>query len=114
MAPRKILPPQGDLSDRPDNYTSLSPDWTGSGANDRVMHINMPFLKYGTNDKTHAASLLLSLLLLIIIVFLSICGMFSSNAAWMDKVFTYLGSAFLFVAGVAVGRSGVGNSKTET
>jgi hypothetical protein len=99
----KIPPPSGDLSERPDQYTSR--DWTGPAADNRVLHINLPFLKYGTSDKAHAAAIVLSLVLLAVIIFLSFIGIFSHETSWLDKIFTWLGSTFVFVAGVAVGRS---------
>jgi len=43
-------------------------DYTGSEAENRVLHINLWFFKYGTNDKTHAAAMVLSLLLFITII----------------------------------------------
>lgn len=100
-----------DASDKPDEATTRAPDWTASEAPDRSFYINLGFFKYGTADKVHGAAVLFSVLLLIVIVTLIFTGPFLGLPdAWLDRVFTWLGSAFLFVAGVAVGRAGdVGN-----
>ena len=78
-------------------------DFTGSEADNRVLHINCGIFKYGTNDKTHAAALVLALLL-----FIAIAGVliFGDGNEWCREAFRWLGGAFLFVAGVAVGKGG--------
>jgi hypothetical protein len=78
-------------------------DYTGPQAEDRVLHINLMFFKYGTNDKTHAAALVLSLLLFATIVGVLIFG---NGTEWAKEAFHWLGSAFLFVSGVALGKGG--------
>ena len=78
-------------------------DYTGPQAEDRVLHINFGFFKYGTNDKTHAAALVLSLLLFCTIVGVLIWG---DGGEWAKEAFHWLGSAFLFVTGVALGKGG--------
>jgi threonine/homoserine/homoserine lactone efflux protein len=59
--------------------------------------------KYGTNDKAHAAALVLSLLLFFTIVGVAIFG---DGGDWAKEIFRWLGGAFLFVTGVAIGKSG--------
>lgn len=78
-------------------------DFTGSEADNRVLHINIGLFKYGTNDKTHAAAMVLSLLL-----FLTIVGVliFGDGGDLAKEAFHWLGSAFLFVSGVALGKGG--------
>ena len=78
-------------------------DFTGSEADNRVLHINLWVFKYGTNDKTHAAAMVLSLLL-----FLTIVGVliFGGGTDLAKEAFHWLGSAFLFVSGVALGKGG--------
>ena len=109
---QKILPPSGNTSTIPDKATRTGmPDHTGKGAEGRVLHLNLWFFKYGTDDKSHAAAILLSLLLLIIIVVVILWGMDAKNTGWADKVFSWLGSAFLFVTGIALGGKENGISK---
>jgi hypothetical protein len=99
------IPSPGELSEVPDKYTK-SYDYTGTDAPHRVLHLNFGFFKYGTNDKAHAAAIVLSIVLLIVTLFLVIIGMFAPNAAFLEKVVTWLWNGFLFVAGVAVGHGG--------
>lgn len=99
------IPPPHNLSPKPDKATSKGiSDYTGSAADQRVLHINIWFLKYGTNDKVHAAALVFSLILLITIISLVFVGMDAKNQPWADKTFSWLGGAFLFISGVALGK----------
>lgn len=102
----KIVAPKG-LSPKPDEPTKkgLEADYTGDKAAERVLLLNFWLFKYGTNDKTHAAAIVLSLLLLFLLVGVIAYGMVYPDHVekWADKVFSWVGSAFLFVAGVAVG-----------
>ena len=102
-----IPPPSGALSPTPDPETRKGlRDYTSSeGADERVLHINFGFFRYGTNDKAHAAAIVLSMALLLVIVLLMAAGLFSTEAAWKDKLFGWLGTAFTFVSGVAVGKA---------
>ncbi len=97
-------PDPGD-STEPDRYTAVAPDWTNSTAPERVFYINFGVFRYGTKDKSHGAAVLLSLMLLCTVLVVIGVGVWSGPSEWLDRVFTWLGSAFLFVAGVAVGRS---------
>lgn len=110
----KIKAPNGDLSNTPDKATKSGLcDYTNpKDATDRVFYLNLYFFKYGTNDKVHAASLLMSLILLFMIFSLLVIGLYSSEETWKDKLFSWLGSAFTFISGVAIGR-GVNASKTD-
>ena len=101
-----ITPPDTGSSTEPDQYTKSAPDFTGDNAPERIFFINLFFFRYGTKDKAHGAAVLLSLLLLIVILVVIGVGLRFEQSAWLDRVFTWLGSAFLFVSGVAVGRSG--------
>lgn len=78
-------------------------DYTGSEADNRVLHINLGIFKYGTNDKTHAAAMVISLLLFLTIVGVLILG---DGGDWSKEAFRWLGSTFLFVTGVALGKGG--------
>ena len=108
-----IRPPT-NLSPNPDRDTrrGLS-DYTGKDARNRVLYVNFGFLKYGTNDKAHAAAIVLSMALLLAMLLLVFFGSRQGDAAWSDKAFAWLSNAFLFVAGVALGRSGVEHHRGE-
>ena len=73
------IPSLGKLSEIPDQETNKGLDLTGPEAKNRVMLINIGFFKYGTNDKSHAAAVCLSIVLLIVIVIVSVIGMFSPS-----------------------------------
>src|SRR3954447_22376860 len=95
---KNIPKPSGNLFPYPDKETRRGlPDYTGRDAYDRVLLINSYFFKYGTNDKTHAAALVLSLMILIVIIAVIVYGMNGTNKEWADKVFSWLGGAFLFI-----------------
>lgn len=68
-----------------------------------MLHLNLGFFKYGTDDKTHAAAILLSLLL-----FITIAGIliFGDGSEWTKEAFRWVSGAFLFTAGVAIGKGG--------
>lgn len=85
-------------------------DYTGKDAPERVFHFNLGFLKFGTSDKIQGAAVLLSILILIVICGVFAAGLSNSSNPWIEKAFGWLSSAFLFVVGVAVGRSGSPNS----
>lgn len=113
MAGVKIPPPSGDLSPSPDKATRKADDFTSGSAENRVLFIDLKFFRYGTSDKTHAAAIALSLIILIVIILVIIVGSFSTNQTWLEKIFTWLGSAFLFTSGVAVGRGSAVAKKEE-
>jgi hypothetical protein len=99
-----ILPPT-NVSSEPDKDTQKGlDDYTGPSAPSRVLYINLGLFKYGTDDKAHAAAIVLSLLLLTLIAITMVLGMFATNPDWPEKILTMLGSAFTLVAGVAIGR----------
>lgn len=79
-------------------------DYTGDGeAPQRVMFLNLGFFRYGTNDKAHGAAIVLALILLALMGLVYFYG--GDPIESKDKFLTWLGSAFLFVSGVAVGKS---------
>lgn len=106
------IKPPSNLSPKPDKATKLGmPDLTGDEADGRVLRINLWFFKYGVDDKVHAAAVAFSLILLILITAVIFVGMKESNTAWVEKAFSWLGNAFLFVAGIALGGSSTDNKK---
>jgi hypothetical protein len=96
------IKPPGDVSNVPDKYTRKAPDMTGPYADHRVFFIDTKFFKYGTTDQGHAAALVLSALLLIVILTLG----FVALVAGADlTLLQFLIAPFSLVAGVAVGKS---------
>ena len=85
-------------------------DYTGDDASERVLRVNLLFLKFGTKDRVQGAAIMLSVLLLICVMAVSLLGFFSTDPSKIllfEKIFSWLGSTFVFVSGVAVGRAGV-------
>jgi peptidoglycan/LPS O-acetylase OafA/YrhL len=82
------------------------PSREGDRAENRLLFINAGVFRYGTDDKTHAAAIVLSSVLLVIGLLVVIIGSFSSNSAWLDRALMLTWNAFMFVAGVALGGGG--------
>jgi hypothetical protein len=82
----------------------MARDFTGEDAKNRILFINLKFFKYETDDKAHAGSIVLSMMLVSIAVLIMLIGLASSNTEWLEKVLGYVWSAFLFVSGVSIGR----------
>ena len=80
-------------------------DYTGSGASGRVLFIDTKWVKFGTDDKTLVTSFFLSAALLMLILVTIILGAFFGYEDWWKTVFEWLGYAFTFTAGVAIGKS---------
>ena len=83
---------------KPDTYTRKSPDMTGGTAPKRVLFINLGFFKYGTEDKTHAGSMFLSLVLLIVMATIGILGLFTANSDSYKTALSAFGAG-LFLCG---------------
>ena len=81
-------------------------DFTGDEpVANRVLAINLHFFKYGTSDRFQGAAILLALSLLLLITGLFVWSFLSEIPDnRFDKIFGWLGSAFLLVMGVAIGR----------
>lgn len=98
------IPSLGSLSTKPDEYTQKAVnDFTGPRAENRVLHISLPFIKYGTNCKVHAAALILSIIIFITIVLVAFSGVFVENTVWLGRVFDWLCGSFLLTLGVLFG-----------
>lgn len=102
--PKPPIPQLGEPSTTPDQYTKKAPEMTGREAEGRVLFIDLGFFKYGTDDKTHAGSIILSLALLAIMAIIAIGGLFSGNMDVVKVGLSTFGPMFTFVAGVAIGR----------
>ncbi len=106
--PDDIPPPTAGISPTPDKDTAkgiadMSADDTVGG---RVLHIKLFGFKYGSDDKTHSAAFVLSLILLSIIFIIIILGSWATNKELIDKALSSLIAAFTFTGGVAIGRGG--------
>jgi len=86
---------------KPDKYTKA---FIPGGAPNQVFMFDRLGLKYGTDDKGHAASLILSVLLLALLLCLFFLGTLC-DPPWISDALQIIGTAFTFVAGVAVGKS---------
>lgn len=105
----EMIPPPEHASPVPDKYTRKA-DYTGPSAEGRILQINFGFFKYGTNDQTHAAAMVISLLLL---VFMAAILIFSPPGAGAEKTLGWLQSAFLLTVGVAIGKTRLGSRKED-
>lgn len=71
----------------------------------RVFKIDLWRVKYGSSDKAHGSALLLSLLLFCLLaVTLALSVTYPDNTL-LERIFDWLGGAFLVIAGVAIGRN---------
>jgi len=85
-----------DRLDSPDDYTS-------DRASERVFYVNLGIVRYGTSDKLQGAALLLAIVLLPLIFICILIGFFWDQT-WAKEALNWLGTPFLLVIGVAVGR----------
>lgn len=69
-------------------------------------------IEYGTDDKGHAASIILSISLMCAILVLFVAGVFVDRA-WFGDAMKILGTAFTFTAGVAIGKGSSASNKDE-
>lgn len=103
------IPSPKAVPSAPDKYTKAAQDFTAPKAEQRVLYVNFRFFKYGTNDKTHAAAIVLSSILLLMIAGLVF---FSEPTEMTEKAFGWLGSTFTFVTGIALGGKITGGKKS--
>ena len=99
--PEKVSKPT--ISSEPDSNTQKEPFFSG-GAPNQVFRLQLCFFSYGTDDKSHAASLLLSLMIGMLLTIVFIIGAIAERS-WISDALSVLGTAFTFVAGVAIGKS---------
>ena len=97
-----VKPPE--VSDNtPDEATKKGPPLIDGGAPNQVFRFEKFGVSYGTDDKGHAASILLSSVILCLLALVFIVGAFSDRE-WIGEAITILGTAFTFTAGVAIGK----------
>lgn len=94
----------GEIPVDPDADTNKNPAYTDGGAPNQVLHFQWAGISYGTDDKGHAAALILSVLLLLLLVLLFIIGAIVDRA-WISDALKILVPALTFVAGVAIGQN---------
>lgn len=101
------IKPIKEKHDKPSKANDSPADYTAeANAPDRVMFLNLLFFKYGTNDKAHGAAIVLAIMLLLFMLIVFLSGLFICSPEITEKILTWTGGAFLFVAGVAVGKNG--------
>lgn len=97
-----------ETSDVPDEETQ-GYGFDKGGQPGQVLHFKKFGISYGTDDKAHAAALLLSVGILCVLVFVIIIAsaMFvfteGESPSWIGEVFSFLGAAFTLAVGVAIG-----------
>lgn len=87
----------------PDEDTKKYPPFTDGGAPGQVLHFSGLGISYGTDDKSHAASLILAIvsgLLLFIVCIIGLCV----DRNWIPDALKIIGSIFTFTSGVAIGK----------
>lgn len=107
----KIIPPTNDATE-PDRYSSKGPAFINDGAPHQVFRFCRWGIEYGTDDKGHAASIILSVTLLGLLLVLFLIGAFVDRPWIMDAI-KIMGTAFTFTAGVAIGKGSSGSNKNE-
>lgn len=102
MTAHVIQEPQ-NTSPVPDSDTKKGMgDHTGYGSSaGRVLHVNFVFFKYGTDDKAHAASMVLTAMITLFLVGMLIFG---HNDDQTKDIVGWLKTAFLLTTGVAIGQ----------
>ncbi|WP_146226085.1 hypothetical protein [Phyllobacterium leguminum] len=101
----RVPSPPVPTSDQPDRETRKDPSYTDGHAPNQVFHFQRWGFSYGTDDKGHAAALTLSVAILALIFLIVLIGSCLSEREWLADILKVLGSAFLIVAGIAVGKS---------
>ncbi len=94
----------GQVPSLPDKYTKKAPVFFDGAAPNQVFRLDLGFVSYGTDGKGHAASLILSIMIGLLLMVVFGIGTFVERA-WIPDALKLLGTAFTFVAGVAIGKS---------
>lgn len=96
---------EGDIPTVPDKHTKKDPVFFDGAAPNQVFRLHLGFVSYGTDDKGHAASLILSIMIGILLMIVFAIGAFVDRE-WIPDSLKLLGTAFTLVAGVAIGKGG--------
>jgi hypothetical protein len=100
-APVVIAPPAN--GDTPDKYTRQGPGFIPNGAPNQVFRFCKWGIEYGTDDKGHAAAIIISTCLLLLLLVLFVLGALVDRS-WMGDALKIIGTAFTLTAGVAIGK----------
>lgn len=103
----KVVPEKPDHQNIPDGNTAKDPVFFSGGAPNQIFRLELGIVSYGTDDKSHAASLILSVIAGMLLLILFIGGFFVDRA-WISDALKILGTVFTMVVGVAVGKSSSG------
>lgn len=99
-----VRPILQEASKDPDEYTRKDNIFIDGGAPNQVFRLQLWGFSYGTDDKTHAASILLSILTGCLLVLLFLIGAVAERA-WLSDALSVLGTVFTLTIGVAIGKS---------
>lgn len=99
-----VAPSTPDISSAPDEHTKKERSFFDGAAPNQVFRLHLYFVSYGTDDKSHAASLILSIMLGLLLLVLFGIGAFVDKP-WIPDALQIIGTAFTFTAGVAIGKS---------
>lgn len=88
-----ITPPPNVNESVPDKYTQQSPDYSGDDyAKNRYLHVRTRLFNYGTDDKTQAAAIVLSVMILVVALIIvtlgSVVSISGREAKWLETVLT--------------------------
>ena len=98
-----VAKPPPDTSTIPDEATEKNPAFHEGGGAGQVFHFRRWGISYGTDDKGHAAAIILSALLLAVLLIVILVGAVT-DSIWISDALHIVGTSFTFVAGVAVGQ----------
>lgn len=107
-----VLPPLAVNSEDPDKYTKTGPLFIPNGAPHQVFRFCRWGIEYGTDDKGHAASIILSVALLCLLLILFLLGTMVERT-WIADALQLVGTAFTFTAGVAIGKGSSATLKED-
>lgn len=101
----RLVVKEADLpvATQPDKHTKKDPVFFDGAAPNQVFRLHFGFVSYGTDDKGHAASLILSIMIGILLILAFGIGAFVERT-WIPDALKLLGTAFTLVAGVAIGK----------
>lgn len=84
-------------------------DYKSPIGRNKTLYINLKFVKFGVSDRLQGAAIFLSIILLVLTFVVLVIGLF--NLDWAKEVLGWLSSPLMLAIGVAVGRSGKGDSE---
>jgi len=103
--PLVIPPPPANISEKADKDTKNFPSFLDGKAPNQVFHFKGLGLSYGSADPAHAASMVLSMVMLFIILLCLAVGIFIKDRAWLEQILNVISPVFLLTIGVAIGKS---------